>query len=107
MPHYLVTASYTHEAWATMARNPQDRASAVRPLIEGLGGKLDAFYFAFGDDDVVVLAEVPDNVSAAALAIAVTSSGSLKSYRTTVLMTPQEAMEAMRKATSAGYRPPA
>ena len=107
MPRYLLRVSYTPEAWATMIKNPQNRREAVRPVIEKMGGKLEAFYFAFGDDDVFLVAEMPDNVSVAATAIAVTATGALKSLSTTVLMTPEEAMEAMRKAAAVAYRPPA
>lgn len=106
MPHYLIRASYTPETVAAMLKNPQNRREAVRPTIERMGGKLEAFYFAFGEDDVYVLVEVPDNVSAAALALAVTASGAFKSFSTTVLMTAEEALEAMHKAQGVGYRPP-
>ena len=70
MPHYLIQGSYTPEAWAAMVREPQDRAAIIRPVVEGLGGKMHALFFAFGESDAILLAEVPDSVSAAALAIA-------------------------------------
>lgn len=106
MPHYLIRASYTPETWATLVKNPQNRREAVRQLIEASGGRLEALYYAFGEDDAFVLVEGPDNVSAAALAIAVSASGAFKSFTTTVLMTAEEAMEAMRKAQGVGYRSP-
>ncbi len=71
MAHYLYQAAFTSDAWATLAKNPQDRTEAVRTLIEGVGGKLISYHFAFGEYDIVVMAELPDNVSAAAGAIAV------------------------------------
>ncbi len=107
MPHYLIQAAYTPETWATMVKNPQSRAEAVRPIIEGLGGKLLSIYLAFGEYDVVGLAEYPDNVSAAAFSMAASAGGALKAVKTTPLMTAEEAVEAMRKAGQAGYRPPA
>ena len=107
MPRYLLRVSYTPQAWATMIKSPQNRREAVRPAIEGLGGKLEALYFAFGKDDVVVIVDMPDNVSAAAVSIAVAAGGALKSQSTTVLMTAEEALEAMRKAGAVAYRPPA
>ena len=107
MPHYLIQAAYTPEAWATLVKNPQSRAEAVRPVIEGLGGKLVALYLAFGEYYVVALAEMPDNVSAAAFSMAATAGGALKAVKTTPLMTTEEAVEAMRKAGQAAYRPPA
>ncbi len=106
MPHYLIQAAYTPEAWATLVKNPQSRAEAVRPIIEGLGGKLTAIYLAFGEYDVVGLAEMPENVSAAAFSMAASAGGAVKAVRTTPLMTTEEAVEAMRKAGQTDYRPP-
>ncbi len=106
MPHYLIRASYTPEGWAALVKNPQNRREALRPVIEAAGGRLDAFYYAFGEDDAFVLVELPDNVSAAAISIAVAASGALKSTATTPLMTAEEAVEAMKRAKGAGYRPP-
>jgi uncharacterized protein with GYD domain len=104
---YLIRASYTPESWAAMMKTPQDRREAARGVIEAAGGKLASFDFALGGDDVVVIVDFPNNVSAAAAAIAITSSGALKSYTTTALMSPEEAVEAMRQAAAITYRPPA
>ncbi len=106
MARYLIQASYTKEGIADMIKSPQDRAEAVRPVVERLGGRLETFYFAFGDYDAVVIAELPDNVSAAALAMAVGSSPGVSDYKTTVLLTMSEAVEAMGKAGGIGYRSP-
>ncbi|MCE7929356.1 MAG: GYD domain-containing protein [Chloroflexi bacterium CFX7] len=106
MPHYLFQASYTPESWAAMVRDPQDRSAAIRPLIEGLGGKLHEFFFAFGENDVVLLAEAPDNVSVASLAIAIAAAGGVRSLKTTVLMPAGEAQEAMRRAAAIRYTAP-
>ena len=106
MARYLIQASYTKEGIADLIKSPQDRAEAVRPVIERLGGKLESFDFAFGDYDALVIAELPDNVSAAALAMAVGSSPGVSGYKTTVLLTMAEAMEAMGKAGGTGYRSP-
>ena len=107
MPHYLIQAAYTSEGWAGLVKAPQDRAEAVRPIVERLGGKLTDFYLSFGKYDIVGLAEFPDNASAAAFSIAAAAGGAVKTVQTTTLMTVQEGMEAMRKAGQAGYRPPA
>ncbi len=107
MAHYLVQASYSREGISQLLANPQDRAAAVRPVVEGMGGKVESFYFAFGEYDAVVIAELPDNVSAAALAMAVGGSAGISSYKTTPLLTMDEAMQAMRKASGTGYRSPA
>ncbi len=69
MPHYLVQATYTPEAWAAMVQNPSNRPEAVRALADRLGGRMASYYFAFGEYDVVGLWEYPDNVSAAAAAL--------------------------------------
>jgi uncharacterized protein with GYD domain len=106
MPFYLIQASYGSQATAAMIKNPQDRAAAVRPMIERMGGKLHGLWLAFGEYDVVAIAEAPDNVSAAALSMAIGASGALSAYRTTPLITVAEATEAMKKAGSAGYQPP-
>ncbi len=107
MAHYLVQAFYSKEGIGQLLANPQDRAAAVRPVVEGMGGEIESFYFAFGEYDAVVLAELPDNVSAAALAMAVGGSPGISSYKTTPLLTMDEAIEAMRKASGTGYRSPA
>ena len=106
MPFYLVQASYSAQATAAMIKNPQDRAAAVRPVIERMGGKLHGLWFSFGEYDAIVIAEMPDNVSAGAVAMAVGSSGGVSAYRTSPLLTTAEAMEAMKKASGVGYQPP-
>lgn len=106
MPHYLIQAAYTSDAVATLVKHPQDRLDAVRSVIERLGGHVVGKWFAFGDYDVVHIAEMPDAVSAAAFAMAAAAGGALRAIKTTPLMTAEEGLEAMRKAGSAGYEPP-
>ena len=106
MARYLIQASYNRQGISDLVQNPQNRLEAIRPVVERLGGRVVSFDYAFGDYDVVAIMEVPDNVSAAALAMAVGSGGALRDYKTTVLLSMEEAMEAMRKAGAAGYRPP-
>ena len=106
MARYMIQASYNVQAVGTLMANPQDRAAAVQPVVERMGGRLEAFYFAFGDSDVVAIAEMPDNVSMAALSMAISAGGGLSSFRTTVLLTMEEAVEAMKKARAAGYTSP-
>ncbi len=106
MAHYLVQAAYTADAWAAMVKSPQDRIEAIRPAVEGLGGKVVGGWFAFGKYDVVAVLEMPDNVSAAAFSLAASAGGAVKALKTTPLMTIEEGMAAMRKASGAGYRPP-
>lgn len=105
MPLFLTQVAYTQEAWQALLKNPQDRIEAVRPAIEKAGGKVINGYFAFGDYDVVVITEMPDNVSAAAIAIAFAAGGACKSLKTTPLMTAAETMDALKKASKSGYQP--
>lgn len=106
MARYLIQASYSTQGISDLVKNPQDRSATVRPVVERLGGRIESFDFAFGDYDIVAIMEAPDNVSAAALAMAVGAGGALSAYKTTVLIPMEEALEAMRKAGGAGYRPP-
>jgi len=104
MPHYLHQVAYTPEAWRALLAKPQDRIEAVRPAIEKLGGKIKSAWYAFGEYDIVVITEMPDNVSAAGTAIAFAGGGACKSVQTTPLMSAEEAVQAMKKATESGYR---
>jgi uncharacterized protein with GYD domain len=97
VPYYLVQAAYTPEAWAAQLRNPQNRVEVLRPLVEGLGGKLETAFFAFGEYDIVAIGEYPDNVSAAAFSLIASAGGAVKSIKTTPLMTIEEGLTAMRK----------
>jgi uncharacterized protein with GYD domain len=104
MAKYLFEARYTAEGAKGVAREGGSaRRAAVAKLMEGLGGKLEAFYFAFGEVDAYVIADLPDNVSAAAVALAVGQSGGA-TERTVVLISPEEVDKAAKKA--GGYRPP-
>ena len=104
MPFFLHQISYTPEAIGRLIANPQDRLEAVRGPIEKLGGKIKDSYFAFGPSDVVLITEMPDNVSAAAIALAFAGGGSVRSCQTTALITTAEALDALRKAGTCGYK---
>lgn len=106
MAHYLMQVAYTTEAIATLIKKPQDRAEAVRPVIEKLGGKLEGAWFAFGEYDLIALCEMPDNVSAAAFSFAASAGGAVKAIKTTPLMSIAEGALALRKAAQTGYKPP-
>ena len=105
MPHYLHQVTYSREGWQTLIAHPQNRIEVVRQAIEKLGGKIVSAWFAFGDYDVVVITEMPDNVSAAGLAIAFAGGGACKSVHTTPLLSPEESLQAMKKAGESGYKP--
>jgi len=106
MPLYLTRFSYTPETWARLSRNPEDRRKAAQAYIESVGGKLHGFWYAFGTYDGYNLWEAPDNVSMAAVAMAISGGGALSSLETTVLLTVDEAIAAMRKAEQVRYRAP-
>ncbi len=103
---YLTRFSYTAETWARLAQKPEDRRDAARQYIEAVGGTLRGFLYAFGEYDAYNLWEAPDNVSMAAVAMAITGGGALSKYETTVLLTVEEAMDAMERAGDIRYRPP-
>ena len=105
MPRFLHQVSFTSETLARLIANPQDRLEVVRGPIEKLGGKIEHGYFAFGEHDAILITEMPDNISAAAIALAFAAGGSLRSCVTTPLLTTAEALDAMRKAATCGYKP--
>ena len=106
MPHYLFQASYTSAAIAALCKKPRNRESAVRALVEKLGGKLEGAWWSFGEHDVVAVINMPNNVSAAAVSLAASAGGALSAARTTPLMKFSEGIAALKKAGNAGYRPP-
>ena len=108
MPYYLVQAAYTPEAWAAQLIDPRDRQGPVQRALDAVVGHLRDFYYAFGDYDIVLIVEVPDNVSAAAISIAVQGTGALTAFKTTPLLTLDEGLKAIRKAGESGtlYQPP-
>ncbi|MBA2760073.1 MAG: GYD domain-containing protein [Chloroflexia bacterium] len=106
MPLYLTRFSYTPATWAKLVNNPEDRRTAARQYIEAVGGKMHGFWYAFGEHDAYTLYEAPDNVSMAAMAIAVSAGGALSSLQTSVLLSVEETLEALQLASSITYQPP-
>lgn len=106
MPLYLTRFSYTPETWAKLIKNPEDRRAAAKQYIESVGGKLHGFWYAFGDNDGYTLWEAPDNVSMAATALAISAGGALSSAQTTVLLSVEETLAALQKASTIKYRRP-
>lgn len=105
MPSYLVQVAYTSEAMAAMLKKPHDRAAVVGKAVAKLGGSLTSAWLTFGDYDTVVLVEMPDNVSAAAFAMAISAGGSCSAVKTTPLLSVEEGIAAMKKASGSGYKP--
>ena len=106
MPLYLTRFSYTPETWARLIGNPEDRRQAAQTYIESVGGTLHGFWYAFGAYDGLTLWEAPDDVSMAAVALAIGSGGAVRSLETTVLMTVEDTMTALRTAQNVTYRRP-
>jgi uncharacterized protein with GYD domain len=104
MPKYLIAASYSAEGLRGLQKDKASgRRQAITAAIEGIGGKLECEYFALGEDDVYLIADLPDNVSAAALGIATSGTGLVRT-RTTALMTAEEVDRALEKTVN--YRGP-
>ncbi|GIV96350.1 MAG: hypothetical protein KatS3mg057_1007 [Herpetosiphonaceae bacterium] len=106
MALYLSQFAYTSEAWAALAKNPQNRAEVIGRLLERMGGRLHNLYYCFGEYDGVILFEAPDDTTAVATLIAALSPGHVKAIKTTKLLTVEETMEAMRKAGGVTYQGP-
>ena len=108
MPLYMYQAAYTAESWAAQLKNPQNRVEAVgRAACEAVGGKCLGGWCCFGDYDLVIIADVPDNESMSAIAMAIAAGGALKAGKTTVLMSGAGAVAALKKAETVAkvYRP--
>src|SRR5215204_1691489 len=99
MPYYLVQVSFTKESVKALVDHPENR-------LEEVGVTIIEDFLAFGDYDEVLILEAPDNVRAAAVAMAVTAGGAGSDYKTTPLFTYEEGVEAMRAARDSSYRPP-
>ena len=108
MALYMYQAAYTPESWAAQIKNPQNRVEAVgRQACEAVGGKLIGGWLCFGEYDLVIISDVPNIESMAAIALAVGAGGALKTSRTTPLLTGAQAVEALKKAADVakGYKP--
>lgn len=104
MPKYLFEVDYTAEGTRGLLKvGGTNRREVVQKAVEGSGGKLEAFYFTFGIRDAIVIVDLPDNVTAAAVSLAVSATGAV-AFKTTVLLTPAEIDAATQK--SVGYKPP-
>lgn len=109
MPYYMLQGSFKEEQVKALVDRPRNREAVAREFIESFGGKLHEYFFAFGEYDVVVIAEYPDNETASAAALKALSTGVFTKAQTTVLMTGAEAERSMKKAnmTKTAYKPPA
>jgi len=106
MNRFMIQASYTKEAVASLVGQPEDRSEVVRPLIEQLGGRLIDFYFCLGDYDVVLIADLPNDTAALAFDMAVVVPGHIEKVKTTVLLTGEQTVMAMKEASVVSLRAP-
>ncbi|MHA1566724.1 MAG: GYD domain-containing protein [Alphaproteobacteria bacterium] len=108
MSIFMYQATYTSESWGKQILNPQNRIESVaRQVCEAVGGELIGAWLCFGDYDLVIVADAPNNESMAAVALAVGAGGAIKASKTTVLMTGAEGVVALEKAhiVAEAYRP--
>ena len=106
MPLYLTKFGYTPETWARLITKPEDRHRATERHIGAVGGTLHGFWYAFGEHDGYIVWDAPDNVSMAAVLLAIVSSGAPSSIETTVLLTVDEMIDALAKAEDVKYQAP-
>lgn len=108
MAKYVIFFSYTSDAWARMIKNPGDRTAAVRQLTDALGGSLESAYWMFGAHDGIVIVDVPDSARAAALSVAVGSTGAFKHLETHELFSQDQLGQMLSHARDAAqaYQPP-
>jgi len=108
MALYLYQAAYTPESWAAQLKNPQNRVDMVgKAACEAVGGKLVCGAYCFGDYDLVIVADVPNDEAMAAIALAIAAGGAVKTAKTTKLMSGAQGVEAMKQAGAVAkiYRP--
>ena len=106
MAFYLYQASYTPDAVKSLLKQPANRREVIGKAVEELGGTVNGAWLSFGEFDVVLVVEMPDNVSAAALSLAVAAAGTVHGGKTTPLISMEEGVAAMKKAGASTYRAP-
>jgi uncharacterized protein with GYD domain len=109
MPYYMTQWTYKERQIEALVNNPHDRYDVIQKLFESFGGKLHSFFLSFGDYDGVVIAEFPDAVNATACLLTIAKAGGVDRLKTTALISPKEALKAMKLAgtTETSYAPPA
>jgi len=106
MTMYLTRFSYKPETWARLLASPEDRREAIAPVFEAAGGKLHGLWYAFGDADGYALFELPDDTAAASTLVKIAASGAFSDFSTTVLLTADEMLDALRRGGGVSYRAP-
>ncbi len=108
MPLYMFSAKLSSESAKKLVANPEDRGIQIAHLCESFGGSLHAYYFAFGEADVIAIADLPDNETAMSMSMAVGSSGAVSDVKTTVLVPSDQAVDVLKNAARVAgqYTPP-
>jgi uncharacterized protein with GYD domain len=108
MSQFLFQVAYTSDSWATQVRDQGNVLERIQPLLDGCGGSITGCFYAFGDYDLVLLADFPSDEEAAAFSLAATAGGSVKSLKTTPLLSVDQGITAMARAAEVGqnYIPP-
>lgn len=108
MAHYLIQVGYTPEAWSNQVETHPNVIDRITPALDACGAKLESVYYAFGDSDLVAIIDFKTAEDAAAFGLAVTSSGALRSYKTTALLSVDQGIEAMKRGAKLRkkYTPP-
>jgi uncharacterized protein with GYD domain len=101
MAYYLVQVAFFPEAWAAMVKKPHMHLEDLRPLLERMGGKLESCWLTFGEYDALLICQLPDQASAAALSMAASAGGTVRTIKTMPLMTVEESFDALKKAARA------
>jgi uncharacterized protein with GYD domain len=98
MKTFLILANYQSKTWATLVKEPKNRLEVAIPIVKNLGGKIVSAYLAFGEYDSVAIVDLPDDITAASLSMALSASGAFKSVKTTLMLNWEEGVKAMKKA---------
>lgn len=108
MPKFAIFFSLTSQTIANMMERPSDRQATLQPIVQSMGGNIDAYYFMFGQDDGLIIVDLPDSQTAAVASLAVSSSGAFSNVHTHELVPASDinAILERAKAVRAGYRPP-
>jgi uncharacterized protein with GYD domain len=108
MPHYLIEVGYTPQAWSSQIDTQPNVVDRISPAVNAAKGKIECIYYAFGECDLVGIIDFATPEDAAAFALAVTSSGALRSYKTTPLLTVEQGIDSMKRAEKirSAYTPP-
>jgi uncharacterized protein with GYD domain len=106
VPLYLTRFGYTQRSWERLVNEPEDRRGPLNAVIEGVGGRMVGFWYAFGEHDGYLLLEAPDNIAVATVMSRIAAAGSVKTLETTVLLTVEEMYAALEQARGLTYVPP-